>query len=203
MALASYSDLKSAVADWLARTDLTSRIPDFITLAESRVNRELRVREMVSQVTGTVGTATLAIPSDFIEVLRFTLDTETDAPLEYRPVDDSEHRAASLSSGPPAWFSVIGGQFRLYPQPDGDYAYMLDYYAQLPALSDSNTTNWLLEKAPDVYLFGALAEAAPFLLDDQRLMLWDGRFQTAKRSLQGAEARAKRASGPRRMRIVA
>lgn len=202
MALANYSDLKSAVADWLVRSDLTSRIPDFIALAEARINRELRVREMIATETGTVSSQTLAIPSDFVEALRFTLDTASDIPLEYRPFEDAERRNAGNSSGQPAMFAVVGSEFRLYPTPDSDYTYTLDFYQRVPALSDTNTTNWLLTKAPDLYLFGALAEAAPFLLDEAWFPLWDGRFQTVKRALQGAESRAKRTSGPRRARVL-
>lgn len=203
MALATYSDLKTAVASWLARSDLTLTIPDFITLAEARINRELRTREMVEQETAAVSTQALAIPDDFVEVLRFTLDTESDRPLEYRPVEDSDLRVAGVTSGQPRWFSVVGGEFRFYPAPDGEYTYTLDYYARVPALSDSATSNWLLTKAPDLYLYGALCESAPFLQEDARLGVWESRFQAAKRSLHAAEARAKRTSGSRRMRVIA
>ncbi len=202
MALDTYSGLKSAVADWLARTDLTSQIPDFIAMAEARLNRELRTREMVTQATGTVSTQVLAIPADFIEVVRLTLDTDTDMPLEYRPVEDAESRVAGVTSGEPKWFSVLGSEFRFYPAPDGTYSYTLDYYRTLPALSDTNTTNWLLAKAPDVYLYGALCESAPFLQEDGRIQVWETRFQQTRRSLHAAESRAKRTSGPLRARIL-
>jgi hypothetical protein len=202
VALLTYSDIKSSVSDWLVRDDLTDRSADFIALAESRLNRELRVREMISQATGTISTQTIQIPGDFVEVLRLTLDTSADMPLEYRPVEDSEIRVAGSTSGQPSWFSVIGSNLKLYPIPDGSYDYTLDYYATIPALSDTNTTNWLLEKAPDIYLFGALSEAAPFLMDDARVPFWESRFQAAKRSLNSAEIRAKRTSGPRRMRVL-
>lgn len=203
MALATYSDLRSAVADWLARTDLTDRIVDFITLAEARINRELRCREMVTEASGTTDVQDITIPSDFVETVKLVLDTATDEPLEYRPVEDSELRVAGSTSGQPLMFSVLGQSIRLYPSPDGEYTYTLHYYAKVTSLSDDHPTNWLLTKAPDLYLFGALVEASPFLLDDARVGLWESKFQAAKRSLHAAEARAKRTSGPRRMRVVA
>lgn len=203
MALANYSDLVSAVGDWLARTDLNGRTPDFIALAESRINRELRCREMVTQATGTVSTQAMALPVDFIEVVRLTLDTESDLPLEYRPIEDSELRIAGVTSGEPQWFSILGSNLRFYPSPDGEYSYTLDYYATVPALTAGNTTNWLMTKAPDVYLFGALAEAEPFLQNDERVAMWEQKFQDAKRRVNMADQRAKRTNGPRRMRVVA
>lgn len=202
MALATFDDLKGAIASWLVRTDLTAAIPDFITLAESRINRELRVREMVTQDSDTIAVQDLAVPSDFIEVVRLTLDTATDKPLEYRPIEDSESRVAGVTSGEPRWFSILGGNFRFYPAPDGPYTYTLDYYAKVQALSDSNTTNWLLAKAPDVYLFASLAEAYAFLLEEERETYWTGRFEKARMSLQSADSRAKRTSGPRRARVL-
>ncbi len=202
MALSNYSDLVSAVGDWLARSDLAARSPDFIALAEARINRELRVREMLDQVSSSVSEQTIALPSDFLEVYRLTLDTENDVPLEYRPIEDSELRVAGLTSGQPMWFSILGDDIQLYPAPDGTYDYTLDYYARVPALTSSATTNWLMTKAPDLYLFGALCEAESFLQNDERIAIWEAKFQAAKRSLNGADQRAKRSSAPRRMRVV-
>ena len=203
MALATYSDLRSAVADWLARTDLTDRIVDFIDLTEARINRELRCREMVIEATGTTTGQDITIPSDFVEAIRLVLNTSTDSPLEYRPIEDAEIRIAGQTTGQPVMFSVLGTMIKLYPSPDAVYTYTLDYYAKVQALSTDRPTNWLLTKAPDLYLFGSLCEASPFLLDDGRVSLWESKFQASKRSLQAAEARAKRTSGPRRMRVVA
>jgi hypothetical protein len=202
VALSNYSDLVSAVGDWLARSDLAARSPDFIALAEARINRELRVREMLDQVSSSVSEQTIALPSDFLEVYRLTLDTENDVPLEYRPIEDSELRVAGLTSGQPMWFSILGDDIQLYPAPDGTYDYTLDYYARVPALTSSATTNWLMTKAPDLYLFGALCEAESFLQNDERIAIWEAKFQAAKRSLNGADQRAKRSSAPRRMRVV-
>lgn len=202
MPFSTYSGLRAAVADWLVRTDLTTQIIDFVALAEARINRDLRVREMVSQASDTVSTQTLAVPSDFIEVLRFTLDTASDLPLEYRPVEDSEQRVAGVSSGQPRWFSIVGSSFRFYPAPDGEYTYTLDYYAKVPALA-STSSNWLLAKAPDLYLAASLVEGFGFLMEPDNQAAWDVRYQRSLAALHAAEARSKRTSGPHRMRVVA
>jgi hypothetical protein len=202
VALANYNDLVSAIGDWLARTDLADNAPDFILLAEARFQRELRVRQMLSQETGTVSTQVLALPSDFIEVHRLTLDTENDVPLEYRPLEDSELRVAGVTSGQPKWWTILGTNIRFYPAPDGTYSYTLDYYAKVPALNPGNTTNWLLTNAPDVYLFSALSEAEPFLQNDDRIALWKSKADMAIRSLNQSDMRSKRSNAPRRMRVV-
>lgn len=203
MALATYSDLVSAIADWTARTDLSERIPDFIVLAEARFNRELRVREMLTQATGSVAVQSLALPADFVETFRVKLDTESDLPLEYRPVEDSDLRVAGTSTGEPKWFTVLGGALLFYPTPDAAYDYTLDYYAKVPALTDSAPTNWLLTKSPDLYLSAALVEAETYLQNDNRIGLWDGKYRAVLESLNGADRRAKRTNAGRRMRVVA
>ena len=203
MALSTYDELQAAVADWLAREDLETQIIDFITIGEARINRELRVREMIETVTDTVSTQELAVPADFIETLQFKINSDTPSPLEYRPVEDMERRTASETSGVPVAFSVVGTNFRLFPTPDGEYTYTLEYYKKVPALTADNQTNWLLSKAPDVYLYAALCEGAKFLMDDARIGYWDGLFRAAKTSLTAAEARAKRTSAPRRARVLA
>jgi hypothetical protein len=202
VALSNYSELQTAIAKWLVRNDLTARIPDFITLAEARISRILRVRQMISQDTGTISAQAYTLPTDFVEVLRLRLDTETDKPLEYRPIEDSELRVAGVESGEPNWFSVVGGELRFYPSPDGDYDLTLDYYAKVPALSDTNTTNWLLTAAPDLYLSMSMAAAYSATLEDEREQVWMGKANAVITSMHAAEARAKRTSGPRRSRIL-
>lgn len=202
MALSTYAELQTSIAAWLARDDLTDSIPDFIRLVESRASRELRVREMVTDTYGTITDQVIVIPDDFMEMFRFVLDTEEDRLLEFRPFEDAHKRAGGSATGEPEFYTVFGERFIVYPSPDAEYTYALAYYAAIPALSDTATTNWLLEKAPDFYLFGALAEAAPYLMDDARVGYWESRYQAVRASLNGVERRSKRTSGPQRMRVM-
>jgi hypothetical protein len=202
VALASYSDLKASIADWLARNDLTTQIADFIALAEARINREIRCREQVAVDIGTISTQTFEIPPDFLETVMLTLDTTSANPLEYRPIEDSQKREGAEISGEPRWFSILGENVYLFPAPDSFYTYSLSYYAKVPALSDSAPTNWLLTKAPDVYLFAALKEGSGHLFDVQAEMAWDAKYRAAMDALHAAESRTKRTSGPYRARVL-
>lgn len=202
MALANYSDLQTAIAKWLVRNDLTTRIPDFITIAEARISRVLRVRQMITTVTGTISTQDYTLPADFVETLRIKLDTENDKPLEYRPIEDAESRVAGTATGEPKFFALVGDVLQFFPTPDGDYDLTFSYYAKVPALSDSSPTNWLLTAAPDVYLFMSMAAAYSATLEEEREGIWMGKALDAIGSMHTAEARAKRTSGPRRSRIL-
>lgn len=200
MALTTYAELQASIADWLVRNDLTAVISDFITLAESRFNRELRVREMIATDTGTIAD-TIALPDDFIQVDVFRLDTSPIRVLQ--PISAAEgHRSYGTVGGDSRHFAIEGANLVPFPPQTGTVDYILSYFATLPALSTSNTSNWLLAKAPDLYLFGSLVEAAPYLDEDARLQLWEGKYQAAKSSLHAADRRAKFHQGPLAARVA-
>jgi len=177
MALSTYSDLKTSVADWLRRSDLTSAVPDFITLAEAQMNRQLRVRPMMARVTATISDEYSATPSDLIEVRSITLAGE---PLQYRtPMAMDLLASQDTAATQPTDYSVVGSELRYYPAPDTSYSAALLYWQRIPALSASNTTNWVLTNHPDAYLYGALVQSAPYLRADDRLAVWGGLFTQA------------------------
>ena len=178
MSITTYAELQSSIADWLLRDDLTSVIPTFISLAEAKFNRRIRDYRMVKRATAQVDTAYFAIPSDWQENIRFQLNTSPITTLEYvTPDQAAEEKRLYNSSGRPAFFTMIGDQFQIVPAPDSTYDAELTYYAKIPVLSASNTSNWLLEKAPDIYLYAALMEAAPYLDDDARVQVWGGMLE--------------------------
>lgn len=187
MALTDYSGLKAAVASWLNRTDLTAQIPDFISATEAVVGRALRVRRMVGRTSVTIDAEYEDMPADFAGEIGFTL-TDWPEPLTYLTAAQMDEKASGSSgtTSRPGWFSIYGDQFRFFPVPDQSYAASLTYYQKLPALSDSNTTNWLLDDHPDVYLYGALVEASPYLRDDERLPLFAARFERALQDIKTA-----------------
>jgi hypothetical protein len=201
MSITTYAELQSSIADWLLRDDLTSVIPTFISLAEAKFNRRIRDYRMVKRATAEVDTAYFAIPSDWQENIRFQLNTTPIVTLEYvTPDQAAEERRLSVSAGKPAFFTMIGDQFQIVPAPDSTYDAELTYYSKIPALSGSNTSNWLLEKAPDIYLYAALMEAAPYLDDDARVQVWGGLLEQAFEALQIESDRAKTGSSSIRMR---
>ena len=175
MALATYNDLKASVADWLNRTDLTAVIPDFIALSEARFNRELRVAQMVKVASATVSDGYFAVPSDHLQTisLRVTSPTTYHGMCEFVSIQKlNELNGNPNLSNTSRYYSIVDGNFRLAPAPNGEITLELTYYGQVPALSSGNQTNWLLTKSPDLYLYGSLMQAAPYLKDDERVTLW-------------------------------
>lgn len=173
MAITTYSELQSAVADWLNRQDLTAAIPNFISLAEAQLNRSLRNRKMQTSATLTLSSNYVNLPADWLENIRVQLNTNPVTPLVYEtPEQILEDSQKYSSNGQPLFFSVVGTQLQVLPYPDTSYTLSLLYYAKIPSLSVSNTTNWLLTEAPDLYLYATLIQSAPYLKEDERIGTW-------------------------------
>ena len=203
MAITSYSTLQTTVGDWLNRSDLTTVIPDFITLAEAQFNRTLRHRKMVERATATLDTEYSAMPADWLESIRYQINTNPITVMEFVSPDQAAMlKGAYSTSGKPIFYSQIGQQFQVIPAPDSGSAYTgeLTYYASIPALSAGNTSNWLLADSPDIYLYGALLQSAPYLQDDQRLNIWAAIYQRLIDDLKVSDERSRMATSSLRMR---
>lgn len=202
MAITTYAELKSAIADWLNRDDLDAVIPNFISLAEAHFNRTMRHRKMVTRSDATLDTPYFAVPADWLENIRFQLNTNPVTPLLYvTPEQAAEERQKYNASGQPLFFSMVGEQFQVVPSPDTSYDAELLYYAKIPALSDANTTNWLLTESPDVYLYGSLVQSAPYLKEDERISVWAGLYQQFVDDMMLADERARIGSSKLKARI--
>tara|TARA_Y100000768_G_scaffold265081_1_gene202395 strand:+ start:668 stop:1285 length:618 start_codon:yes stop_codon:yes gene_type:complete len=178
MAISTYSELKSAIADWLNRDDLTSVIPSFIELAEAELTRNLRHRKMIARADATINSEYTQTPLDWFQTQTLILETDPVTTLEYlTPEALNAKRAASTANGKPLFYTMIGTEIQVYPVPSGDYTAEMVYYSKIPSLSDSETTNWLLTLAPDIYLYGSLMQSAPYLQDDNRLSVWNALYQ--------------------------
>jgi hypothetical protein len=197
MALSTYAELKTSIGDWLNRSDLTNAIPDFISLAEAQVERTLRTRQMIVRANASFDAQYGAVPADFLETKSLKLtSTNPQTPLEFLSIDALDNKASEYTgSGKPRFFGVVGGQFRLVPVPDATYTTELTYYAKLTKLSNSVTTNWLLTSSPDIYLYGALLQAAPYLQDDARIQVWSSLYDRAMSELQTADDRGASSGG--------
>ena len=200
MSLDTYANLQTAIASYLHRADLTSAIPDFITLCEAGFNRELRIQTMETRVTATLDEEYEDLPDDYIEMRRLKIIGESGKPLQYRPPEDLTLANPRGEAGSTNWYTIIGNTIQFSRTPSG-WTMEMVYYKKIPVLSDSNTTNWMLTNNPDVYLYGALSAAAPYIVDDARLPVWKSLYAQAIQSVRD-EDRAKRASGsPLVMRI--
>ena len=188
MPLATYADLKSEVAAWLRRVDLTAEIPTFIALAEAQINRRLRVRPMAARVALTWLDEYADLPDDFLAEREATVTAGgVTHRLAYLTPEQMDAGARTASSGRPRFYGLYGGQMRLHPAPDQAYAGDLVYLQTIPALSDSQPTNWLLAAHPDAYLYGALTQSAPYLKADDRLQTWGSLFTAVLADIEAAD----------------
>jgi hypothetical protein len=197
MALSTYTELRTSIADWLNRSDLSTTIPDFISLAEAQIERTLRTRQMIVRANASFTSEYSAVPADFLEVKTLKLtSTNPLTPLEFLSSDDMDQaRSHYTASGKPRFFSVVGNQLRISPTPDGTYTAELTYFAKLTKLSNSVANNWLLTSSPDIYLYGALLQAAPYLQDDARIQTWATLYERALNDLRTADSRASTSGG--------
>lgn len=187
MSLTSYTDLVAAIGDWLDRDDLAARAPDFIRLAEVRLNRLLDDPEM--EVSASLVGNGAALPDDFGAMVSIgTADGNT-----LSPITNAAYAALRPSSGVSRYYTIREGAVYYYP---GAVNVTLIYRRSIPALSNDNSTNWLLERAPDVYLYGALVQASAFLAEDERIGLWKAALDEAIDELKSDGAKRKWGMGP-------
>ena len=183
MALDTFANLKTTIANYLNRDDLTAYIPDFISLTEKRLNRELRVREMINSDTSTTtvsGTQNYTVPTGFIEAISVIYQSDPFTTLSFISNHDFyRNYNSSVTSGNPTFFTIVGDKIKLGVAPDQAVTLQIDFYKTVTALSDSNTTNDILTNYPELYLYGALAESSPFLMQDERLQTWASLYKEA------------------------
>ena len=198
MAITDYSSLQTTVANYLARTDLTAQIPDFIRLAETRMRRELRIRQMMKSATTTTtgGDATVALPSDFLEVRDLIIQTNPVRVINYVSPSVFSRNTRSTESGYPIDYTILATEFKFAPIPDSTYTLEILYYAAPEYLSDTNTSNVFLAVCPDLLLYGALIEAEPYLMNDARLQVWAGMYQKGVDALTTSDEQAQYSGVP-------
>ena len=205
MAITTYAELQTATANWLDRTDLTARIPEFIELAEANFNRVIRQPDMVATDNSfSLASRYTTLPTDTLEIIRIVVDLTPVIVLEYlTPEEISERRIVMSATGKPYYFTMIGGstnQLEVLPSPDSTYTSSIVYYTRIAALSDSATSNWLLAAHPDIYLFGTLVEAEPYLKNDERMPMWTTRLDKALNDLGLQGQRERHTASGLRMR---
>lgn len=181
MAITTYSELQSAIGNWLNRSDLTANIPDFIALAEADMDRRLRHWRMENRSTAVLNSQYSTLPTDFIEPLRlfitsgdtYKMEAESQAQLLDR------RAGAANATGRPEYYAITSGSIEVFPSPDSDYTLEMLYVAKSNSLSVSNTSNWILQYHADCYLYGSLVHSAPFLEEDRRLAVWGALYDKA------------------------
>ena len=189
MALSTYAELKTGIANWLNRSDLTDEISDdFIKLVESEYNSKLRIRKMITSDTSfTIDSELETLPTGFLQVRDFFIVSgSAKYSLTYMPPTQMDQTKGGSTSGRPIVYTILGGNFRFAPTPDATYTATINYYKAIDALSDSTTTNYILTNHPGIYLYGSLYHAANFLggIEPSKLQNWMQLYTTGMERLE-------------------
>ncbi len=199
MALANYNELAASVAAWLARDDLTQRIPSFIALAEAAFNREFRVRAMEQRATAptVAGQQYYAWPEDLLEVRYIRLTGDPPVVLTY--LSPAQFVAREAEAGRPRFWSDIQAALALSPTPSGTSTVEIDYFRRLDLEAGGTDGNWLIRRHPDIYLYGTLMQAEPYLMNDPRAQTWAQLLNAAVEQMNREDWRIKAGVDPRRV----
>lgn len=197
MSTDNYTDLKANIASWIMRSDLTSVIPDFITLCEQRIYRGcdpignlpamegLRVRAMETALDETIASGVIAVPTGYLELKHAYINSTPTKPLERKsPEWIYENYPTRSAQDKPATIAREGDNFIFGSYPDSTYNVKGIYYKELDPLSDSNLTNWFTDNAYGLLLFGSLVEAADYVNDTEKMMKYEKRFRDIYSSIQ-------------------
>ncbi len=184
-----YTTLQATIADYLARSDLTTQIPEFIRLAEDRLLRDLRIRQMLKVATAdtTAGDATVSLPSDFVAMKDLHLQGNPPQTIKFLSTSNFFRNAHSSTSGLPNRYTLLGAEFQFAPIPDGVYTLQMVYFYQPEYLSDTNSSNLWLADTPDLLLYAALGEAEPYLMNDERLNTWASMYDRGVTALRKSD----------------
>lgn len=183
MAISTVSDLRDAIRNFSLRgtSDLVmtaAQINNYISLCEAELSRELKIRllEDTEQYSISAGDTFIDLPDDYVSVESFEHDTDPYDLVFCATRKDMKTRFPS-SPGRPQAYVIIGKKIFFNCESAGDYDLTLDYYKKLTALTDSATTNDILETYPDLYLYGSLKQSQLQIGDEKRLTMWGTQYQ--------------------------
>ncbi len=179
MAFTNYSAFVTTVENYLARTDLTSVIPDFVQMAQLRMSRDLRTEAMLKVATTTPSDNKVAFPTDFLELREMHFQGNPPIILEYQSPDLFFRNGQTSLSGRSHYFTMLGTEFQFAPSQNSDYTIQILYYAQPTFISSTTSSNLFLAYYPDALLYATLAEAEPYLLNDARIATWSALYDRA------------------------
>ena len=197
MSIATRAELEAEIATWLDRADLTAEIPGFISILEGQLNRQLRTMHMICRTRGTTSNGFTALPDRWLEAISIRLPEVTDKrKLVYKPPHELIDIFYGELADTPRFYTILGRELQFAPEPNAATVVEMVYYKKIVLDDEPTATNWLLEQAPDVYLFGALTMANAYLKHDERVQTWADRLSNALTELNNQAARAEYSGGP-------
>jgi hypothetical protein len=202
-AFTSYDNLKTNIADYLARGDLNDKIPMFVALAEKRLNRDLRLRQTLQQSTYTLDSGfQVPTPSDFLEMKDIHIDANPIVNLNFKTVSQFYRLDNVSGSGNPINYTLVSNNFVLAPRPTGSSVINMTYYKIPKVLSDTNSSNEYLDVCPDLLLYASLVESAPFLMNDERLTTWEALYTRGLTSITKSDEQSEFPAQPLAVQIT-
>lgn len=213
MKITDRASLEAAITEYLARdqdTTLIARIPTFIQLLESKVNRNLFHRKMELRATALTDPEAsepefIALPADFQSMRRIRLTNVGGKPLlEFKSNSQMDLYRSETADvpGQPRYFTIFGDELELAPTPARIYTVEMVYRQNVALADASDATNWLLTLAPDIYLYGSLLEAAPYINQDGRIATWGSGFASALKELNDLGTVSAFNAGPLTVRVA-
>jgi hypothetical protein len=189
MAIGTFAELSTAILGWAERSDLSALVPDFISLADARIRTklaeaQLRLREMETTADLTPSSGVATLPTDFMAMIRVQSRTSPTRRLEYKSQDWLDEAYPAGDSGYPSFYSMSGSSLRMYPLTTSDIR--ITYWAYPAPITSLNTTNWLLTKYPNVYLYASLIELELYALNKDGAQVWATALDVAVESLSNA-----------------
>ena len=188
MAITNWHTLKSTVLDYLDRSDIGDAVEAAITFGENRIYRDIRVADMEKALSATTSSGVISVPSDYLEMKFLYIDTAPVQALQRKDLSFIyENHPTRSADAKPTFFAREGTNFIFGPFPDTNYAVKGTYYAKLTALSNENNFNFLIGDLPEAMLFASLVECEPFLQNDERVVLWEAKYQEAIKQIQAQD----------------
>ncbi|MGB0141445.1 MAG: phage adaptor protein [Luminiphilus sp.] len=188
----TYQELKDEVLNFANHMALEQSIDTFINLTEADLSRRLRHWRMERRSTAALDTQYTALPNDFNAPIRFSLTGDNFYKIDMVSHTEimSRREANNNTAGRPKVIAMTADSFEVQPTPDQEYTLEMVYYSTVPALSSSNTSNWVLEYYPDAYLYGTLSHTAPYLNEDVRMQTWLSLYNEAISAINSESERA-------------
>ena len=193
----TYDELKTNIANFLNRSDLTDQLDFFIDATEAEFNRRLRTKDMIKRATATADAQYMSLPTDWLEAINIEITSNDFRPLFQQSIEslDVYRKANNNVTGQPIYYAIVDNSLELVPTPDTSYTLQLTYYGTIDALSDSNTSNFISNSYPDAYLYGALKHASIYLMEDDRVALFTQQFEKALEEMRLEQEKAEFGKG--------
>lgn len=216
MAVDTYDKLQATLADTVNRDDLSADVTTFspaqidsaikraIDYGTRTIQRDLmalngghKSMEAISNsLTTTASGETVTLPTDFLSARAFMTTGTPYRVLEFKDPNSLFQQYPNTTTGQPVAYTLIAGTAYLRPIPDGVYTLRLIYNQTIPALTSSNTSNWILASHPDLYVAAGMLELAIYLENETSAAIWKARYDEHLNRLMGNDKASRWATVP-------